>query len=105
MIQKAAIANDDFIVSKEIEHIYNGEITVDCNAILQTFLASKQSEIEGGILYSDGCPGLTEAGIIVVAKLKKVVYNQEPNNSDEMCAIELLKEKGITTIYNPNIIL
>lgn len=105
MITKAVIVNGDFIVSQEIEYIYEGQITVNCNAILMAFMASRKSEIEGGILYATGCPGLTSTGMIIAAELKKVVYNREPENSDEMCAIELLKEHGIETIYNPNIIL
>lgn len=105
MPTKAVIVNDDFIVSQEIEYIYEGQITVNCNAILKAFMASRQSEVEGGTLYATGCPGLTDAGVIIVAKLKRVVYSRNPENSDEMCAIELLKEHGIETVYNHNIIL
>lgn len=105
MITKAAIVNDDFIVIKEMEHIYEGQIIVNCNAISMAFMAARPEEVEGGILYATGCPELTVAGMIIAAKLSKVVYNREPLDSDELCAIELLKENGIITIYNPNIIL
>lgn len=105
MITKAVIVKDDFIVSQEIEYIYQGEITVNCDAILKAFMASRASEIEDGILYATGCPGFTAVGMIIAAKLSKVIYNREPIDSDEMCAIQLLKENGIITVYNPNIIL
>lgn len=105
MITKAVIVNNNFIVSQEIEYIYEGQITVNCDAILKAFMASRQSEVEGGVLYATGCPGLVAVGMIVAAKLTKVVYNREPIDSDELCAIELLKENGIITVCNPNIIL
>lgn len=106
MINHAVIVNGDFIVWQKIDHIYNdGEITVDCDAIMKTFMASKQKDIEGGILYTNGCPDLINASMIIAAKLKKVVFNREPINSDEMCALELIKENGITVVCNPNIIL
>lgn len=105
MINKAVIVKDDFIVSQEMEYIYDGELTVNCNAILKAFLASRQSEVEGGTLFASGCPGLVSVGMIIAANLKKVIYGREPTNSDEMCSIELLREKGIETIFNPNIIL
>ena len=72
---------------------------------MKTFMASKQEDIEGGILYTNGCPDLVNASMIIAAKLKKVVFNREPINSDEMCALELIKENGITVVCNPNIIL
>lgn len=105
MITKAVIVNGDFIVSQEIEYIYEGQITVNCDAILKAFMASRSSEIEGGILYATGCPGLTASGMIITAKLTKVVYNRMAITSDEMCAIELLKENNIEVVYNPDIIL
>ena len=105
MINRAIIVNGDYIVSQKIEHIYEGDIVVDCNAILKTFLASPVEEIEGGKLYATGCIGLTEASMIIAAKLKKAVFSRSPETSDEMCAIELLKEQGIETVINPNIIL
>jgi len=105
VINHAVIVKDDFIVSQEIEYIYEGQLTVQCNAILKAFLASRQSEVEGGILFVTGCPGLTSVSLIIAAKLSKVVYNREPADSDEMCAIELLRERGIETVCNPSIIL
>ena len=105
MLTKAVIVNNDFIVYQEIEYIYEGQITVNCDAILKAFMASRASEIEGGVLYATGCPGLTAAGMIIAAKLVKVVYNREPISSDELCALELLKENNIMVICNPNIIL
>ena len=106
MVKRAIIIKDDFIVHQEMEYIYNSEdITVNCNAILMAFMASRREEIEGGVLYTSGCPGMLAAGMIVTAKLKKVVFDREPLSSDEMCALELLKENNIETIYNPNIIM
>lgn len=105
MITKAVIVKGDFIVAQEIEYIYEGQITVNCDAILKVFMASRSSEIEGGILYATGCPDLTASGMIIAAKLAKVVYNHMAITSDEMCAIELLKQNNIEVIYNPDIIL
>ena len=105
MITQAVIVRDDFIVSQNLERIYKGDITVDCNAILMAFMASRPEDIEGGVLYATGCVGLTEASLIIPAKLTKVVFSREPVLSDELCAIELLKEHGITVSFNPNIIL
>lgn len=51
------------------------------------------------------CPTLMAASMIIAAKLERVVHMNEPLTSDEMCAIELLKENGITVNCNPNIIL
>ena len=105
MITKAVIVNDNFIVSQEIEYIYQGQIKVNCDAILKAFMASRSSEVEGGILYVTGCPDLADSGMIIAAKLSKVIYNRTAITSDEMCALELLKEHNIEVIYNPNIIL
>ena len=105
MINQAVIVKDDFIVRQEMEFIYEGQLTVKCDAILKAFLASRQSDIEGGVLYVIGCPGLVAVSLVIAAKLVKVVYSREPENSDEMCAIELLKERGIETVHNPSIIL
>lgn len=105
MITQAVIVRDDFIVSQNLERIYEGDITVDCNAILMAFMASRPEDIEGGVLYATGCVGLTEASLIISAKLTKVVFSREPVLSDELCAIELLKEHDIIVSFNPNIIL
>jgi deoxycytidylate deaminase len=105
MITKAAIVNNNYIVSKEIEYIYDNQISVNCNAILMSLMASSPEEIEGGVMYTTGCPSLVEVGMIIAAKLRKVVYSRDPIDSDEMCAIELLKENYIEAVCNPNIIL
>ena len=105
MLSHAIIVNDNFIVSQKIEHIYDGDITVDCNAIMKAFMESRTSEITGGTLFATGCPGLNEASMIIAAMLNKVVFTREPANSDEMCALELLKERNIEIVLNPNIIL
>ena len=102
---KAAIVKDDFIVVQELEPIYSGDITVNCNAISKVFIASTPEAIEGGTLYMTDCPTLMAASMIIAAKLERVVHMNEPLTSDEMCAIELLKENGITVNCNPNIIL
>lgn len=104
MNTKAAIINGDFIVFQEISRIYEGQIKVNCNAIFKCFMASRQSEVEGGTLYTTGCPDLTAAGMIIAAKLGKIVYNEEPVDSDELCALELLKDNNIAVIYNPKLI-
>ena len=56
-------------------------------------------------MYTTGCPSLVEVAMIIAAKLRKVVYSRDPIDSDEMCAIELLKENYIEAVCNPNIIL
>jgi hypothetical protein len=43
--------------------------------------------------------------MIITANLKKVVLSREPQDSDELCAIELLKEHGIEVVFNSNIIM
>lgn len=105
MITKAAIVNKDCIVSKEIEYIYDNQISVNCNAILMSLMASSPESIEGGVMYTTGCPGLVEVSMIIAAKLTKVVYSREPLDSDELCAIQLLLDNNIEAVYNPNIIL
>lgn len=104
MNTKAAIVKDDFIVFQELSTIYEGQITVKCNAIFKCFMASRQSEIEGGTLYTIGCPDLTAAGMIIAAKLTRIVHSEEPTDSDQMCALELIKEHNIEVVHNPNII-
>ena len=105
MLNQAAIVKDDFIVSTHSKVIYEGEPNFNCNAIMMVFLKPRQSEIVDGTLYANGCPGVNEASLIVVAKIKKAIFSREPETSDELCAIELLKEKGIEIIFNPDIIL
>lgn len=105
VITKAIIVKDDFVVSQEIKHVYRGDITVDCNAIMMAFLASRKSEVNKGILFANGCASLTEASLIISAELVKAVFSKEPETSDEMCAIELLRENNITVVVNPSIIL
>lgn len=72
---------------------------------MKAFMESRPSEIAGGTLFATGCPGLNEASMIIAATLNKVVFTREPANSDEMCALELLKERNIEIVLNPNIIL
>lgn len=105
MITKAVIVNKDYIVSKEIEYIYDNQISVNCNAILMSLMAGSSESIEGGVMYTTGCPSLVEVSMIIAAKLVKVVYSREPLDSDEMCAIQLLLDNNIEAVYNPNIIL
>jgi deoxycytidylate deaminase len=105
MITKAAIVNNDYIVSKEIEYIYDNQISVNCNAILMSLMAGSPDEVAGGTMYTTGCPSLVEVGMIIAAKLNKVVYSRDPIDSDEMCAIQLLKDNNIEAVCNPNIIL
>ena len=105
MMNRAIIVNGDFIVSEKHESIYEGDIVVECNAIMKTFMTSRMQDVEGGTLYANGCPSLNEAAMIISARLTKVVFSREPVMSDELCAIELLKENGIEVICNPEIIL
>ena len=63
------------------------------------------SEVEGGTLYVDGCPSINEASMIIVAKLKKIVITRNANDSDEMCALELLKERNVEVVINPDNLL
>ena len=43
MMNRAIIVNGDFIVSEKHESIYEGDIVVDCNAIMKTFMTSRMS--------------------------------------------------------------
>ena len=72
---------------------------------MKVFMVSRPDEVEGGILFASGCASLTEASLVISANLSKVVFNREPIDSDELCAIELLKERNITVVFNPNIII
>lgn len=105
MLNHAILVNDDFIVNSRSINIYEGDLSVDCNAIMMVFIKAKQSEIENGTLFASGCIGLNEAAMIIAAKLAKVVLTREPTTSDEMCAVEILRENNIQVIYNPDILL
>ena len=105
MINQAIIVKDDFVVCQDTEHIYEGDFTVNCNAIMKVFMASRPDEIVGGTLFASGCAGLTEASLIISANLSKAVFSREPLDSDELCAIELLKERDVSVTFNPNIII
>lgn len=61
--------------------------------------------MEGGTLFTMGCPDLHEAGLLIVTSLKKIVTNCEPETSDELAARELLLQNKIEYIINPDIIL
>lgn len=105
MLQHAVLVKDDFILSSRSINLYEGDINVDCNAIMMIFVKMKQEEIEGSVIYTEGCPGLSEIPMLIMAKIKKLVISREPVTSDEMCAIELLREHNIPVIINPNISL
>lgn len=105
MLNKAVMVNNNFIVSVEEKEIYNSDVNVTCNAIEMLFVKSKQSEMSGGTLFIAGCPNLNEAGLIVAANFSKIIVNREPTMSDELMARELLLQKNIEFVVNPNIIL
>ena len=105
MINQAIIVKDDFVVCQDTEPIYDGDFTVACNAIMKVFMASRPEEVAGGTLFASGCASLTEASLVISANLSKVVFNREPLDSEEMCAIELLKERDVAVVFNPNIII
>lgn len=105
MITKAIITNNDFIISQTVNPIYEGDITVNCNAILMAFMNGSIEDITGGTLYATGCVGPTEVSMIITADIKKVVLSREPQDSEELCAIELLKEHSIEVVFNSNIIM
>lgn len=105
MLNSAVLVNDDFIVCSHSKHIYEGDLSLECNAVMMLFVKMKKTEMQGGTLYADGCVGLNEAAMIVAAKINKVILTRMPVMSDEMCAIEILKENNISVIYNSNNIL
>ena len=105
MINQAIIVKDNFVVCQDTEQIYEGDFDVKCNAIMKVFMASRPDEIKEGILFASGCAGLTEASLIISANLSKAVFSREPLDSDELCAIELLKERNISVVFNPNMII
>lgn len=72
---------------------------------MKVFMASRPEEVEGGVLFASGCAGLNEASLIISANLAKVIFSREPLNSEELCAMELLKERDIAVVFNPNIII
>ena len=86
--------------------LYQGtDITVECSAITRLFIKAREDEVEGGTLYTYGFPDLQEAAMIISSKLTKIVASQEPLTSDELCALEILKESNLSFIINPKIIL
>ena len=105
MMDKAVMVNENFLVSTSEKEVYNHDINVTCNAISMLYIKSKKSEMEGGTLFTMGCPALHEAGLLIVTGLKKVVTNREPETSDELAARELLLQNKIEYIINPDIIL
>ena len=102
VLQHAILVKDDYVVCQQLERIYDGDFSANCNAIMKVFITTKQEEIEGGILFVDGCPGISEAAMIISAKLSKVVINRDPVDSDELCAKALLEEKGVLVVLNEN---
>ena len=105
MLQHAVLVKDDFILSSRSISLYEGDINVDCNAIMMIFVKMKQEEIKDSVIYTEGCPGLSEIPMLIMAEIKKLVISREPITSDEMCAIELLREHNIPVTINPNISL
>lgn len=102
---KAILVNGNFVVSTNEQEIYKCDINVTCNAISMLYVNSKKSEMEGGTLFTKGCPELHEAGLLIVTGLKKVVTNREPETSDELAARELLLQNNVEYVINPDIIL
>lgn len=106
MFTSAVIVSGDFIVCATKEVLYKStDITLGCSAITKLFIKSRQQEVKGGTLYCTQCPTLQETAIIISSKLKKVIVQQEPKDSDELCALEALKNAHIEVIINPKIIL
>ena len=105
MLNQAAIVNGNFIVTSHSKTFYEGDYDFSCNAITMVFLKSRREEVIGGTLFANGCPGINEASMIIAAKLKKVVLNREPENSEELCAVEALKESNVEVVLNQNIFL
>lgn len=105
MLSQAVLVNGDFIVCSHSKKVYEGDLNFNCNAIVMIFIKARQSEVEGGTLYVDGCPGINEASMIVVAKLKKIIITRDAADSDEMCALELLKERNVEVVINPDNLL
>lgn len=105
MLNQAVLVNGNFIVNSHSKEIYEGDLSFGCNAITMIFIKARQSEVEGGTLYVDGCPSINEASMIIVAKLRKIVITRDANDSDEMCALELLKERNIEVVINPDNLL
>ena len=105
MMDKAVLVNDNFILSTEHEQIYKNDFNVTCNAIDMIFIYVGRNEIEGGTVFVYGCPALQEAGMLITAKVGKIVVNREPENSDELAARVLLIDNGIDYIVNPEIVL
>lgn len=105
MLNCAVLTNDSFIVCSRSLNFYEGEVPINCNAIMMIFVKSKESEMAGGTLYVDGCPGYNEVSMIIAAHIAKVVVQRDPITSEELCALEALKEKGVKVEINPAIIL
>lgn len=105
MLDKAVMVNGNFIVSTSEQEIYKHDINVTCNAISMLYIKSKQSEMQGGTLFTKGCPALHEAGLLIATGLRAIVVNRDPENSDELAARELLLQNKIEYVINPDIIL
>ena len=105
MMDKAVLVNNNFILCTEHEEIYKNDFNVTCNAIDMIFINVGRPEVEGGTVFVYGCPALQEAGMLITAKVAKIVTNREPENSDELAARVLLIDNGIDYEINSEIVL
>lgn len=105
MLAQAVLVNGDFIVAQYALEIPYEDKKITCSAISRIFVAARQEEVTGGTLFTNGCPNLNEAAMIIAAGVSKVIINSSPYNSDEMCALELLQSKNIDVITNTRIIM
>lgn len=103
MPQQAILVKGDFILSTRAINLYKKDIIIDCNAIMMIFVKMKQEEIKDSVIYVNGCPSLNDVSMLFMAKIKKLVLKQAPINSDEMCAVEFLRQNGIPVIIKPDI--
>lgn len=105
MTDRAIVVKDNFMAAaKRKKVISQDDMKLHCGAILVLIAKTKTKEICGGKLFCHGCPSREEAIALAISGIEQVIFTAEPSNPDETLAIQLLAERGLDTIYNPNLI-
>lgn len=92
---KAVLINGDFTFTANGQEIYNHDIQVNCSCIGVLYVYCKKSEIKNGSIFTNHCPNLYEASMLIKSEIKSITVTHEPINSDELIARELMKQNNI----------
>ena len=103
MVNRAVIVKDEYIVYASSHKLIPGDEAFIYPATLAAFVRARKQDIIHGTMFVDECPSLNGAKAIADAELDKVIYAKPAESTDQVAAIQLLEQLGITTKYNPNI--